>query len=421
MTPLPGPSQAGGPHRSRQPGQRRRAAHAAPRHARTGGRCHSRTATATMAGTAAFISFAVVILAAAAPIAAARTVHHAIGHVRHQRPTHRRVVSHSPIGPVCPLTGELAPGGAVPHRPALAVKVDNYPTARPQSALNQADIVFEEPVEGAITRLVAVFQCSSPSLIGPIRSAREPDVAIADELSHPLLVHAGGINPILALLNAANLTNIDVVFQYSNLTVHPSGRYAPYDTYVSARSMWNLAPSDTTPPAPLFSYRAAVPDGGTTTSSVHIPFSSTSDVTWTWVPGSSDWQLSYAGQPATTLSGSTIDGSPAPVAAANVVAMHVHTFSGPWVENSLGAHEVEVHATGSGPVVVLRNGVAISGTWRRSSLSSPMVLVDRSGATIPLAPGVTWVELVPSGIPITTAAPAGSGSTAGSSGSTPAG
>ena len=54
-------------------------------------------------------------------------------------------------------------------RPALAFKVDNYPNARPWSGIDKADIVFEEPVEGFITRLVAVFQCQQAPLVGPIR------------------------------------------------------------------------------------------------------------------------------------------------------------------------------------------------------------------------------------------------------------
>src|ERR1039458_5798477 len=60
---------------------------------------------------------------------------------------------------ICPLTGAPAPapGGAVPARPALGIKIGNYPGDRPSSGLNNADIVFEEPVEGAITRLVAVL------------------------------------------------------------------------------------------------------------------------------------------------------------------------------------------------------------------------------------------------------------------------
>src|SRR5581483_4111884 len=84
----------------------------------------------------------------------------------------------SPNGPKCPLTGRAAPSGKVPQRPALAVKVDNYSAARPQSGLDNADIVFEEPVEGGITRFVAIFQCQNAALVGPIRSARNIDIGI---------------------------------------------------------------------------------------------------------------------------------------------------------------------------------------------------------------------------------------------------
>ena len=72
--------------------------------------------------------------------------------------------------PACPLTGEPAPGGSIPQRPALAVKIDNYPHARPQTGMDKADIIFEEPVEGGITRYVAVFQCQDSTLMD--RSAR---------------------------------------------------------------------------------------------------------------------------------------------------------------------------------------------------------------------------------------------------------
>src|SRR5690606_23286083 len=44
-----------------------------------------------------------------------------------------------------PLTGELVDDEAdVPDQPALVVKIDNHPRARPQAGLNEADIVFEE-------------------------------------------------------------------------------------------------------------------------------------------------------------------------------------------------------------------------------------------------------------------------------------
>lgn len=295
---------------------------------------------------------------------------------------------------VCPLTGAPAPAGAVPSRPALAVKVDNYPAARPQSGLNQADIVFEEPVEGRITRLAAVFQCQSPAQVGDIRSARAPDVPIADLLSHPLLVHAGGISPVISLLESANLVNVDV-FTHGSLVEHPSGRSAPYSTYASPAAVWALYPSATTPPAPVFTYSPA-PIGGTPAASVHIPFSSTNDTTWTWEAAKSAWALSYAGVSATVITGD-------PITTSNVVVMSVGVTYGPWAENNLGGLEVQAQMTGSGPVTVLRSGQQITGTWSRPSLGAPMTLTSATGATIALQPGQSWVEVVPTNVTVTVA------------------
>ena len=50
-------------------------------------------------------------------------------------------------GPVFPLTGVATTDIQAIARPALVVKIDNHPLARPQSGLNEADIVFEENVE----------------------------------------------------------------------------------------------------------------------------------------------------------------------------------------------------------------------------------------------------------------------------------
>ena len=77
-----------------------------------------------------------------------------------------------------PLTGLPIEDPALAARSALVVKIDNHPEARPQSGLNQADIVFEENVEH-LTRFAAVFQSQAPDPVGPIRSGRTQDVAAA--------------------------------------------------------------------------------------------------------------------------------------------------------------------------------------------------------------------------------------------------
>ncbi len=304
----------------------------------------------------------------------------------------------APTGPACPLTGQPAPGGQVPQRPALAFKVDNYPAARPQSGLENADIVFEEPVEGGITRLVAVFQCQGANLVGPIRSARAVDVPILDQLSKPLFVHAGGINPVIALVNNGNLINDDV-FTHGSIVQHMPGRYAPYDTYASTAAAWGLQPGDSTPPAPLYTYSSTTPTG-TPVGSVHIDFSGTNNNTWTWSPFNAAWLLSIGGTPANVADGGTRIG------VANIVVQSVHITYGPWLENSEGGLEVQAQLTGSGPLDVFRNGEEITGTWQRASLSDTTTLTATDGSTIALAPGKTWVELVPSTIPVTTSAPA---------------
>jgi hypothetical protein len=308
--------------------------------------------------------------------------------------------------PTCPLTGTPAPGGKVPARPALGVKIGNYPGDRPSAGLNQADIVFEEPVEGAITRLLAVFQCQAPALVGDLRSAREPDVGILSQLSHPVFVHAGGINPVLALVAAAPLTEENILDGSGSDIIHPGGRVAPYSTFANTNTLWALAPSDTTPPAPIFTFSTTLPKGSVPGSgaSVAIPFSSTSDVTWQWNPAGNNYLRFYSGQPDKLLDGSQ-------TAATNVAILTVPTVTGPWYENSEGGKEVEVTATGSGPLVVMRNGVAITGTWTRATLTQPATFTAANGTPITLQPGNTWYELVPVGIAVTPTAAAPPAST----------
>jgi hypothetical protein len=233
--------------------------------------------------------------------------------------------------------------------------------------------------------------------VGDLRSARQPDAGILSQLSNPVFVHAGGINPVINLLAGAPLIDKNL-YQGSNQSaiIQEPGRYSPYSTFVNTASLWALAPSDAAPPAPIFQFSAAPPPGSVPGSgaSVHIPFSNSSDVTWQWSPSAGKYLRLYSGTPDRLLDGSQ-------TAASNVVVMSVQTYYGSWVENDQGGHEVDVTATGSGPLVVMRDGVAIAGTWSRTSLTQPATLTAANGTPITLQPGNTWEELVPAGIVVT--------------------
>ena len=68
----------------------------------------------------------------------------------------------------------------VADRTAVAVKVENIAASRPQAGLNEADVVYEELVEGGISRFAAVFHSQDSDPVGPVRSARSTDIGVAE-------------------------------------------------------------------------------------------------------------------------------------------------------------------------------------------------------------------------------------------------
>lgn len=290
--------------------------------------------------------------------------------------------------PTCPLTGLAAPGGVVPDRAALAIKVGNDPGARPQSGLNEADMVYEVQAEGGITRFIAIFQCGSPAEVGPIRSLRWVDWHVLGQFGHPILVYAGGIIPDRQELAAQVwLHRVDALDYGGAPFERTTTRVPPENLYGNPAGIWSLV-GQTAAPSPVFSFSSGVPSGGIPVSSVAVTFSAVEPVEWTWNASTGLFDRSYAGVPAYGASGAV-------QSATNVVVQFVQSVPGPYNEsgpNSLGVHSEVI---GSGTVWVLRNGELIKGTWSRASLSSPTVLRSESGAIIPLDPGRTWVEVLP--------------------------
>jgi hypothetical protein len=56
---------------------------------------------------------------------------------------------------------------------------------------------------------------------------------------------------------------------------------------------------------------------------------------------------------------------------------------------------------GTGDAMIFRNGEQISGSWSKSDRNSATTYATANGDTINLAPGRTWVELVPRGQSVT--------------------
>ena len=71
------------------------------------------------------------------------------------------------------LTGEEVPAGIGRRRP-IAVMMGNDINGAPQSGTANAGVIYEAPVEGGITRLMAIIEdYDSLGRIGSVRSCRD--------------------------------------------------------------------------------------------------------------------------------------------------------------------------------------------------------------------------------------------------------
>ncbi|WP_343244959.1 DUF3048 domain-containing protein, partial [Streptomyces sp. SID14478] len=108
------------------------------------------------------------------------------------------------------FAGACKPGGkgsadAAARAALLAVKIDNVGAARPQTGLQDADIVYAEQVEGGLSRLMAVFGSRLPEVVGPVRSARETDLELLRQFDRPTLAYSGAQGGVQRLIDAAPL------------------------------------------------------------------------------------------------------------------------------------------------------------------------------------------------------------------------
>lgn len=309
----------------------------------------------------------------------------------HPKPSANKVHHHTtPPLTKCPLTDLPAPGGKAPEREPLAVKIGNEPQgARPQSGLNEADIVYDTPAEGGIMRYLAVYQCETPSLVGPIRSVRWVDWHILEVFKHVELAFVAGITPNRSEVESLPFIDDADAFLHAFAYQQSPDRQAPDATYASAATLWRQFGHHAAP-KPIFDYTTApLPKGARQAKDLAINFSGGTDVVWQWNSSTGQWVHTYSG--ATDIDALTNQ----PVTTTNIIVQVVHYNLGPYNEDpEPQSGDVESQTLGTGKGWVLRNGEEIRVTWHRASLTSPTTYTSSRGQPVDLTPGRTWVEFV---------------------------
>jgi hypothetical protein len=274
----------------------------------------------------------------------------------------------------------------VTSRPIVAVKVDNYSNARPQWGLDQADVIFEENVEG-VTRFVALFQTRLPDRVGPVRSARTGDLDILTSMNRPILAWSGGNRGVTNWIESAARSGvlIDFTAQKNPCYNRNSSRRAPHNLQLNPSCAIDNAPA-AGPARQLWAINAdwAVPEGigAVPEASFNVAMDGVA-VDWAWDAGPEKYLRSQNGRRHVAASGNQ-------VAVDNVV--EIITAHPPSPVDARSPNPITV---GSGAAVVHRNGINIPATWVRTTAYEPFVFVDRvAGAPIELNAGTTFVELV---------------------------
>lgn len=275
-----------------------------------------------------------------------------------------------------PFTGEPVTG----RHPVLAVKIDNIVFARPQTGLTRADLVYLLPVEGGLSRILAVFSSRFPPVIGPVRSAREEDLPLLQQFGRPAFAWSGAQPRLVPVVRHAHV--ISLYAPNRRGFFRSASRMAPYNLYASTRRL--LAEAHGASPACDIGFRfGPQPSGGKPTSSFSISYPAAS-FTFRWSGARHRWLVWMDGRPAL----STEDGQ---LGGPTVVIQYVRVGRSGFFEH--GSAPPYAQTVGSGRAVVLRGGRSWRVRWSRAVASAGTRFTLPDGAPMPLARGQVWVLL----------------------------
>lgn len=286
--------------------------------------------------------------------------------------------------PVCPLTGEHPPKGVALDRPAVAVKIENSPEARPQHGLEAADLVFEEIVEGGITRFMAIYHCGKAGDAGPVRSARFDDPKIARPFTR-VLAYSGSNGLVDKELQKRNMILLNELNQRGAFYRVPPGTILVHNLFVRTEILRNdkRVRKVDPPRADVFRF-GDIQDGAKKAKRVRVNFNASVTIEYRWTGGA--WKRDEDG-PFMTAAGHQI-------AVPNVLIQQVEVNSSRRLVDVAGNASPKLDLKGTGKALLFRNGKVIKGTWKMTN-GRPHYRT-RSGDAFVFAPGPIWVELVPS-------------------------
>lgn len=269
----------------------------------------------------------------------------------------------------------------------VAVMIENLVSARPQSGLSEANLIYEALAEGGITRFMVVYAGSVHlSEIGPVRSARSYYLDWAKELN-AMYVHIGGSPQALSLIPEYKIFDLN---QFSNAPYfwRSKDRPGPHNLYISSANIAYAlrdknAPKEGNFEAWKFKDDLVLDSRTSEEKSIAIDFSSFNyKVEYKYDRTNNEYTRYQAGQPHTDKEGHEIK-------VKNIAIQKMKTYL-------VDTERLGMDTIGEGQALVFQDGKAIEGTWKKEEREKRTRFYDKNGEEIKFNRGTTWVEVVPS-------------------------
>lgn len=278
-------------------------------------------------------------------------------------------------------TGEEVKKEVLDNIAVLAI-VENSVDARPQSGLNNADIVYETLSEGGIPRFIALFQKNKAEKIGPIRSARSYFLDISKEYNLPF-AHCGGSEEALIKIKNEKLMSMNEI-AYGSTYWRDKDRKAPHNLYTSTEKLRELIKAKNFIKAPTtklkFDKNYWESDNLSKATDVHLKINRFYNTSYTYKNN-----LYYKSMDGTA---STNKGDNLPLAFKNIVVQITS------IKLQSDGNHLDIALVGKGDGYVISNGKYTKMHWSKKDSNSQTYLTDEKGNSLPLSPGNTWWNIV---------------------------
>jgi hypothetical protein len=269
---------------------------------------------------------------------------------------------------------------------AVAAMINNHPDARPQSGLSQADIVYEILAEGNVTRFLAIFQSEEPESIGPIRSARDYYIDLAEGYDGLYVAH--GYSPEAEeILSSGRIDHLNGMRYDGTLFKRASFRKAPHNSYTTFDSIEEGATKEgydmETSPASLSFYNRDEVDqlSGDKANKINISYGQQFNNEYHYDQQSGRYSRS-------TDQNQTVEyDSGNPIQVDNLIVIE----TAHQVIDSAGRRKIDL--TSGGKALLFQNGMLKELEWENRD---GRLLPIENGNPAKLVPGKTWISVVPS-------------------------